>query len=219
MRETGSPFVLTPESRMVFMKAIEGVRAAGAEVILDDAILPPSFERLTDDIDTRLYVREGVERFLQDFGPQEYHSTAEFTRATGLRLPTFLMGPMLRSIETDIAAESNFFAPQRMALAIYEETLTKLHLDGFLYPALQVPSTDETARRTTSFNDGPHSLTAWVNKIGVPAVVVPAGYYANGLPFGLEFSARLWKDGDLLGWAFAYEQATRYRKAPVLNEK
>ena len=106
-----------------------------------------------------------------------------------------------------------------MVLAIYEETLTKLHLDGFVYPALQIPPTDETARRTTSFNDGPHSLTSWVNTIGVPAVVVPAGYYANGLPFGLEFSARPWKDGDLLGWAFAYEQATRYRKAPVLTER
>ena len=35
--------------------------------------------------------------------------------------------------------------------------------------------------------------------IGVPAVVVPAGFYASGLPFGLEFSARPWTDGDLLG--------------------
>jgi Asp-tRNA(Asn)/Glu-tRNA(Gln) amidotransferase A subunit family amidase len=49
--------------------------------------------------------------------------------------------------------------------------------------------------------------------------VVPAGYYSNGLPFGLEFSARPWKDGDLLGWAFAYEQATKFRKPPVLHEK
>ena len=45
------------------------------------------------------------------------------------------------------------------------------------------------------------------------------GFYANGLPFGLEISARSWKDGDLLGWAYAYEQATRNRRPPVLVEK
>jgi Asp-tRNA(Asn)/Glu-tRNA(Gln) amidotransferase A subunit family amidase len=33
--------------------------------------------------------------------------------------------------------------------------------------------------------------------IGVPAVVVPAGFYASGLPFGLEFSARPWLDARI----------------------
>jgi len=37
---------------------------------------------------------------------------------------------------------------------------------------------------------GPHSATSWVNMIGVPAVVVPAGFYPTGLPFGLEFAGR-----------------------------
>ena len=65
-------------------------------------------------------------------------------------------------------------------------------------------------------SSGPHSDTGWVNMIGVPAVVVPAGFYPEGLPFGLEISARRWHDGDLLGWSYAYEQATKSRKAPVL---
>jgi Asp-tRNA(Asn)/Glu-tRNA(Gln) amidotransferase A subunit family amidase len=58
-----------------------------------------------------------------------------------------------------------------------------------------------------------------VNRIGIPAVVVPGGFYPSGLPFGLELSAAKWKDGDLLGYAFAYEQATKYRRPPVLVEK
>ena len=66
---------------------------------------------------------------------------------------------------------------------------------------------------------GPHSATGWVNMIGVPAVVVPGGFYPTGLPFGLEISTRLWRDGDLLGWAYAYEQATHHRRPPVLVEK
>jgi amidase len=35
----------------------------------------------------------------------------------------------------------------------------------------------------------------------------------------LEISARPWKDGELLGWAYGYEQATKNRRAPVLVEK
>ena len=66
---------------------------------------------------------------------------------------------------------------------------------------------------------GPHSATGWVNRIGVPAVVVSGGFYSSGLPFGLELSAARWKDGDLLGFAFAYEQATNHRHPPVLVEK
>jgi len=39
------------------------------------------------------------------------------------------------------------------------------------------------------------------------------------LPFGLEISTRPWRDGDLLGYAYAYEQATHHRHPPVLVEQ
>ncbi len=68
-------------------------------------------------------------------------------------------------------------------------------------------------------SEGPHSDTSWVNMLGVPAVVVPAGFYESGLPFGLEISTRRWHDGDLLGWAYAFEQSTHLRKPPVLVDK
>jgi len=204
------------ETRTAFMKAIEALRSAGATVVFDDAILPDSFSAATEDIDTRRYVRQGVERFLQDFGPAEYHSMAEYARALGSPLPGFITSFGLQILETDPEAEARFWAPQRRALAAYEEALVKFRLDGFVYPALQMPPNDETTGRRS---EGPHTRTGWTNTIGVPAVVVPGGFYANGLPFGLEFSARPWRDGDLLGWAFAYEQATHYRKPPVLVDR
>jgi len=207
---------LRPETRAAFMAAVEGLRSSGATVVFDDAILPNGFLALTEDIDTRPYMREGVENFLKDFGPQEYHSTTEYARALGSPLPGLFSGSALQTLKNDSRAESNFWAPQRRALAAYEETLTKFRLDGFVYPALQMPPNDETTGRPS---EGPHTRTGWVNTIGVPAVVVPGGFYASGLPFGLEFSARPWKDGDLLGWAFAYEQATRHRKPPVLIDR
>jgi amidase len=204
---------LRPETRAAFMKSIEELRSAGATVVFDDAILPNSFVGMTEGINTQPYVRQGVERFLQDYGPAEYHSIAEYMQATGAPFPGFVTRFAPNKFETDPRAEANFWAPQRRALTAYEETLTKFRLDGFVYPALQMPPNDET---TGQPSEGPHTRTGWTNTIGVPAVVVPGGFYANGLPFGLEFSARTWKDGDLLSWAFAYEQATRHRKPPVL---
>jgi amidase len=82
-----------------------------------------------------------------------------------------------------------------------------------------MPPPDETMPQDGQISGGPHSATGWVNMIGVPAVVVPGGFYPSGLPFGLEISARPWHDGDLLGWAYAYEQATHHRRPPVLVEK
>lgn len=120
---------------------------------------------------------------------------------------------------SDPNAESNFFAPQREALALYNDTMEKFHLDGFVYPAAQMPPPDETMAQNGQLSSGPHSSTGWVNRIGVPAIVVCGGFYARGLPFGLELSAARWKDGDLLGYAYAYEQATKHRHPPVLVEK
>ena len=103
-----------------------------------------------------------------------------------------------------------YHGPRRAMLTAYLEPLDRLQLDGYVYPAIQMPPPDETMPQDGRLSEGPHSATSWVNMIGVPAVVVPAGFYASGLPFGLEFSARPWTDGDLLGIAHAWEQATRH---------
>jgi hypothetical protein len=53
------------------------------------------------------------------------------------------------------------------------------------YPAIQMPPPDETMPQ-----DGRLSAVCigdeLINMIGTPAVVVPAGFYASGLPFGPE---------------------------------
>ena len=48
---------------------------------------------------------------------------------------------------------------------------------------------------------------------GYPHVTVPAGY-VDGLPVALSFYGAANTDGDLLGFAYAFEQATRVRRAP-----
>ena len=222
---------LRPETLEAFMKAVDELRAAGATVVFDDSILPDSFAKIASRVSTYSYVREGTERFLNNYGPAQYRGVAEYGRAVGAPLAPPIVGTEPShsqigeitiaqvDIENDPDADANYHGPRGRTLAAYLETLDRLHLDGYVYPAIQMPPPDETMPQNGALSDGPHSATGWVNMIGVPAVVVVGGYYPGGLPFGLEFSARPWKDGDLLGYAYAWEQATHHRRPPTLVEK
>lgn len=50
---------------------------------------------------------------------------------------------------------------------------------------------------------------------GYPNVTVPAGFVSE-LPIGLSFIGRPWSEQQLVGFAYAYEQATLARRAPDL---
>lgn len=50
-----------------------------------------------------------------------------------------------------------------------------------------------------------------------PALTVPAGFSSDSLPVGLEFLGRPWSESQLLGYGFAYEQATKRRRPPPLT--
>ncbi|MBS0394892.1 MAG: amidase [Proteobacteria bacterium] len=229
---------LDPRTRAAFLRALDELRAAGATIVMDDSVLPETFARSAMRISTYGYVREGTDLFLREFGPAQYHSAAEYERVTGAPLGAAVIGAepgnavfrdaavqgkdlgvVQRAIESDPDAEANLYGPRRRTLALYLETLDRLHLDGFVYPAIQMPPVDETLPQDNRVTEGPHSATGWVNMLGVPAVVVVGGFYPGGLPFGLEFSGRPWHDGDLLGIAYAWEQATHHRHPPVLVER
>jgi len=50
-----------------------------------------------------------------------------------------------------------------------------------------------------------------------PAIAVPAGFFHDGLPIGVEFLGQPYSEGLLLKAAFDYEQATKYRHPPPLT--
>lgn len=49
---------------------------------------------------------------------------------------------------------------------------------------------------------------------GYPHITVPAGY-VFGLPVGISFFGRAWQEADLIRYAYAFEQATQYRRSPA----
>jgi len=51
---------------------------------------------------------------------------------------------------------------------------------------------------------------------GYPSITVPAGYI-SGLPIGLSFFGAAFSDGKLIGYAYAFEQATGTRRPPPVD--
>jgi amidase len=73
---------------------------------------------------------------------------------------------------------------------------------------------------------GPAWTTDWINGdhftggyssasavAGYPHITVPAGY-VRGLPVGISFFGRAWSEPTLIKFAYAFEQATKARRAP-----
>jgi amidase len=90
-----------------------------------------------------------------------------------------------------------------------DATLKKYNLDALVAPT-----------------GGPAWTTDWVNGdhysggssspaacAGYPAITVPAGF-VHGLPVGITFMGTAWSEPVLIRLAYAFEQATRHRKAP-----
>ncbi|MCC6990078.1 MAG: amidase, partial [Acidobacteria bacterium] len=225
---TAANMPLTPATREAFLRAVEQLRAAGATVLIDDTVLPVDFARTASRVATYAYMRDGTERFLGTFGPAAYRTADAYLAAVGSPLFTSSIGTEdhfrllggvridQRLVATEPNAERDYHAPRRATLAAYLEPLDRLTLDGYVYPAIQMPPPDETMPQDGRLSEGPHSATSWVNMIGVPAITVPAGAYPNGLPFGLEFSGRPWKDGDLLAIVQAWETIGARRVPPTL---
>ncbi len=77
-------------------------------------------------------------------------------------------------------------------------------------PTIQGHDAVEQAARLTSF-------TAPFNLTGLPALSVPCGFTASGLPIGLQIVSYAWKDAQTLNAGYAFEQATEWHtRMPAL---
>jgi amidase len=124
---------LRPETREAFMKALDGLRAAGATVVFDDSILGDNLAVVAARVGTAPYKREGTKKYLAEFVPSQYRSPDEYQRMVGSPLPTTIIGgvnpnapkekPVLQAVfEKDPQAEANVIGPRQKAFDIYNET-------------------------------------------------------------------------------------------------
>ncbi|ATC64765.1 amidase [Nibricoccus aquaticus] len=99
-------------------------------------------------------------------------------------------------------------------------------IDALIFPTwAQLPA--RNGDRNTQITDdpkpapdaGPTALSSSLTFVGSmlqwPAISLPSGYAGEGLPLGLQIVGRAWSDGKIVSYAYAYEQATHYRRPPA----
>ena len=90
--------------------------------------------------------------------------------------------------------------------------MDRMKLDAFVYPTWSNPPRPIGDLKTPAGDNGQvFSLTS-----GFPAIDAPMGYTRGGaLPARITFYGRAWSEATLIKYAYAYEQATRHRNAPI----
>ncbi|HXG72310.1 MAG TPA: amidase family protein [Gemmatimonadaceae bacterium] len=86
-------------------------------------------------------------------------------------------------------------------------TLDEQRIDALAYPTLRrKPALIGEAQGGTNCQ-----LSATT---GLPAIAMPAGFTADGLPIAVELLGGAWEEAKLLKYAFAWEQAAKLRRPP-----
>jgi len=200
--------------------AIDVLKQLGA-VIVDPADLPPPSKVSDSEFDVLLYeFKADLNAYLAALGANApAHSLKDliaFNEAHKDReMPHFGQEIFLQAEKkgplTDpryAAALANGYHWTR-TLGI-DAVMARHKLDAFVAP------TSGPASLTDLVNGdyGPNGCSTIPAVAGYPHVTVPAGF-VFGLPVGLSFFGKAFSEARLLGYAFAFEQATKHRKAPT----
>jgi amidase len=94
-----------------------------------------------------------------------------------------------------------------------DAVMSRYKLDALVAPTAAPPSLIDLVNGDggTASAASPSTVAAVA---GYPHVTIPAGYF-RGLPVGISFFGRAWSEPTLIKLAYAYEQATKHRKAPT----
>jgi amidase len=92
-----------------------------------------------------------------------------------------------------------------------DKVMRKHKLDALVVPSGRPASLIDLVNGDRS--DGDIASTSLPAVAGYPHITVPAGYIF-GLPVGISFIAQAWQEPALIRFAFAFEQATQFRRQP-----
>ena len=197
----------------VFDRAVGELKTAGAEII-DPVVIPNLKDLLAKRAGSRAEEEESFAVFMNRSQKPPYRAKQEAARS-----PDFEK-VVKHSRERWLRAPSE--EAHYEYLKAREELMTQLlnvmadhKLDAIVHKAVEHQPTLITDGINPPYVDqkgAPHINTFLIY---VPSVVVPAGFTRDHLPAGITFLGRPYDDGNMIKFAYAYEQATQHRKPPA----
>jgi amidase len=205
----------------VMEAALAEIKRRGAELV-DPADIPHTGEYDESELTVLLYeLKADLNAYLANLGPQAPVRTLAdviaFNEAHAKEeMPYFGQDLFIKAQEkgplTDLAYVEALARNKRLAaLEGIDAVMGQHKLDAIVAPT-------GGPAWMTDLVDGDHfggGLSTPPAVAGYPHVTVPAGY-VFGLPVGISFVGRAWTEPTLIKIAYAFEQATRARRAPRL---
>lgn len=206
-----------PEIKALLGQAIADLKAQGGTII--DPFDIPEYDRLTDRIGCGNFQADLNSWFASHAANAPVHSLQQVVDS-GLYLP-YIEQQMKRSVDPTPRPKARV-CPTPVPDTWHDEKKSALrsallsamdanHLDVILYPTWSNPPRLVGDLKSPG-GDNNQVLSPMT---GLPAITVPMGFTHGTLPAGLQLLGRAWSEGQLLGYAYAYEQATHHRKPPV----
>ncbi len=199
--------------------AIDGMKAQGA-VIVDPANITTAGKFDDSEFDVLLYeFKADLNAYLAGLGPKAPVRTLQDIidfneRHKDQEMPWFgqeimvmaqKKGPLSdKKYRDELARNLNMSRTQGI-----DATMNKYKLDAIVAPTGSPPWVTDLVNG--DHFSGASSTPAAV--AGYPNINVPAGYSHN-LPVGISFFGRAYSESTLIKLAYAYEQATKHRRAP-----
>jgi Asp-tRNA(Asn)/Glu-tRNA(Gln) amidotransferase A subunit family amidase len=198
-----------PDVLKVFEQALADLGASGAELV--DPLVVPRFEELTANIWCRTFRRD-LETYLATLPDPPYRTLREIVDS-GLYSDYIAerLRQMLDAPETNCG--DVYTEPRNIRLRdAVSGAMRDAKVDAMVYPTWSNPP------RLIGDLDSPHGDNSQriPPHTGMPGITVPMGYTHGSLPAGLQLIGPLFSEPRLLGYAYAYEQATRHRRPPRL---
>ncbi len=208
-----------PGVDLAFNDAIEAMRKQGA-VIVDPADVPTVGKYDDAELEVLLYeFKDGVNAYLRSRGATTKFKTLEeiiaFNKANASReMPWFGQEQLERAQSKGLLTDTAYRDALRACRTLSREqgidaVVAKYQLDAIVAPS-NGPSWPTDPLNGDRYTGGNSSVAAVA---GYPSITVPMGFVSE-LPLGISFIGGAWTEGRLIALAYAFEQATRARRAP-----
>ena len=204
--------------RAAMDKALAEMKRLGAEVV-DPITIPQLKDRVKKTFDDNFFETEqAIDAYLARH-PNAPMKTLREILLSGKVVPsrsTRLMTNVGRT--TDEPGYVKVLLLREETRQIVLQLMADNRLDALVYATFDYPPAVIPAdvMINPSFVDlaDPGNNRRLAPILGFPAMSVPAGFTADGLPVGIEFMGRPFAEPTLFKVGYAYEQATRNRKPP-----
>jgi Asp-tRNA(Asn)/Glu-tRNA(Gln) amidotransferase A subunit family amidase len=205
------------EVAAVFVRAVDDMRSAGAGIV-DPVRVDLESIRRPDGIGPCAGFKHDINRYLASHGERVPVKSLEEIIKSRRFHPT-----VHRRLEQNQAEpENGLDSPPCRADVRYRQRVREAVLkamDAAQVDAVVYPTWSNPPRLIGDLNTPHGDNSQFFSPVtGFPSINVPMGYTRGTLPAGITFLGRAWDEARLIRVAYAYEQATRHRRPPLLPD-